>query len=148
VPRAAHRLLETAAADLVSPNPRCLGGFNPLPTHPRAEGGGEGGGRRSAEAPGAAPPAAKPEPPARRSRTCGSQARLRTLCFHFLCRYLPRHSVAHLFTAAFSVGSRWTIGEHRDPSSLWCLPVEPGTRTDLMRRGQPERSRASVLADV
>jgi hypothetical protein len=49
---------------------------------------------------------------------------------------------------AFTVGSRWTIGEHRDPSSLWCLAVEPGTRTDLMRRGQPERSRASVLADV
>jgi hypothetical protein len=33
--------------------------------------------RRRTEAPGAAPPAAKPEPPARRSRTRGSQARLR-----------------------------------------------------------------------
>jgi hypothetical protein len=33
--------------------------------------------RRRTEAPGAAPPAAKPEPPARRNRTRGSQARLR-----------------------------------------------------------------------
>jgi hypothetical protein len=55
------------------------GESNPLPTYPQPEEKEKGKRRRRTEAPGAAPPAAKPEPPARRSRTRGSQARLRPL---------------------------------------------------------------------
>jgi hypothetical protein len=55
------------------------GESNPLPTYPQLEEKEKGRRRRSSEAPGAAPPDAKPEPPARRSRTRGSQARLRPL---------------------------------------------------------------------
>jgi hypothetical protein len=125
-----------------SPNPSHLGGFNPLPTHPQA--GGEGGRRRRRrmEAPEAALPTAKPEPPAGRSQTRGSQARLRplcflsfpfpvsSLCFPYLRRRLPRHRVAHLFTDAFTTRSRWTIGEHRVP----LLSVVPGRRDMNARR--------------
>jgi hypothetical protein len=55
------------------------GESNPLPTYPQPEEKEKGRRRRSSEAPGAAPPATKPEPPARRSRTHESQARLRPL---------------------------------------------------------------------
>jgi hypothetical protein len=49
---------------------------NPLPTYPQQEEKEKGKRRRRTKAPGVAPPAAKPELPARRSRTRGSQARL------------------------------------------------------------------------
>jgi hypothetical protein len=68
-----------------SPPPMALptlaasGESNPLPTYPQPEEKEKGKRRRRTEAPGAAPPAAKPEPPARRSRTRGSQGRLRPL---------------------------------------------------------------------
>jgi hypothetical protein len=90
-PRATHRYKKPPPRPQGSPNPNRLRGFNPLPTYPQAGGEGEGERRRRTEAPGVAPPAAKPEPPARRSQTRGSQARLRPL----LPR-LPLHRVAYL----------------------------------------------------
>jgi hypothetical protein len=63
----------------------------PCPPTRKPEEKEKGKRRRSTEAPEAAPPAAKPEPPARRSRTRGSQARLRPL----LPR-LPLHHVVSL----------------------------------------------------
>jgi hypothetical protein len=52
------------------------GESNHLTTYPQPEEKEKGKRKRRTKAPGAAPPAAKPEPPARRSRTRGSQARL------------------------------------------------------------------------
>jgi hypothetical protein len=63
------------------------GESSPLPTYLQLEEKEKERRRRSSEAPGAAPPAAKPEPPARRSRTRGSHARLRPL--------LPRLPLHH-----------------------------------------------------
>jgi hypothetical protein len=62
-------------------SPTLAARWDPVPFHLPAA-GGEGEGEEKEElggAPGTAPPAAKPEPPARRSRTCGSHARLRPL---------------------------------------------------------------------
>jgi hypothetical protein len=59
------------------PTLAALGDSIPCPPTRKPEEKEKGKRRRSMEAPGAAPPAAKPEPPARRSRTRGSQARLR-----------------------------------------------------------------------
>jgi hypothetical protein len=63
----------------------------PCPPTRKPEEKEKGERRRRTEVPGAAPPATKPEPPARRSRTRGSQARLRPL----LPR-LPLHRAVYL----------------------------------------------------
>jgi hypothetical protein len=86
----------------------------PCPPTRKPEEKEKGKRRKSTEAPGAAPPAAKPKPPARRSRTRGSQARpcflgflftAPSTCFPYQRRLLSRHRAAHPFTDACALAS-------------------------------------------
>jgi hypothetical protein len=132
-----------------SPNPSHLGRFNPLPTYPQAGGEGEGeekeedGGARSNTTRREAGAARKEEPEPRKPSTPATPCFLdflfitSSICFPYQRHRLPRHCVAHLFTDAFTTGSPWTIGEHRDP--LFLCSAWPSSRGRTFRSAPPHR---------
>jgi hypothetical protein len=153
-PRAPHRaspIRSRHRSPQSSPNPSRLGGFNPLSTHLQAGGEGEGG---DEEENGGALWSA------RRSRTCGSRARLRPPASSTSSS--PRRlSASPTSAAAFLVTASRTSSPTPSPPGpigpvvstafhfpLWHLAFEPWTGGGHVRRDRTEHFRTAVLAAV